>query len=142
MLLCNSTYSVCSIIKLPPYLYIFPIPCTRYWLNVIQHFSFLTASATICGCLSYHHAACLSTDENSPTYDQLDYIGRLDEESSSGSLDVIIGAGRPPVPARLTRKIVSGGFVEMSDLLLYHPGTTRKDDKCSKHTRWSLTILE
>jgi len=100
---------------------------------------FLIASAIICCLLLFFQ---FSTDEDSPTYDQLDHIRTLDEESTSGSLDVIIGAGRPPVPARLARKIESGAFVEMSDLLPDRPGTTRKDDKRSKRTRRSLTILE
>ena len=94
---------------------------------------------------SNQYPACLPTDNDS---ELLDHIGTLDgdEDSTSAlvsSSDVVIGAGRPPVPAHLARRIESGAFVEMANLLPDRLGTTqRKDDRGGKRSRRALTILE
>lgn len=54
-----------------------------------------------------------------------------------------IGVGHPLVPARIVRKIESGAFVEMSDLLPEQLGTTGSEDEIKlRQKRWSLSILE
>ena len=62
-------------------------------------------------------------------------------KSTSSSMS--IGAGRPPVPMRLAKKIVAGAFIEMSDLLPERLGISRRrDDHRSKHSTRSLSILQ
>lgn len=113
--------------------------------SAVQHSQF----SSNCQCSPVMLNQCyayLPTDEDSELSDDLGHIGILDGDSTSslaGQSDVVIGAGRPPVPARLARKIQSGAFVEMANLLPDGVGTTwRKDGRTSKRSRRSLTILE
>ena len=94
---------------------------------------------------NHQRPACLAIDDDS---ELLDHIGTLDEDEDftlalASSSDVVIEAGRPPVPTYLARRIESGAFVEMANLMPDHLSTTqRKDDRRGKRSRQSLTILE
>jgi len=48
---------------------------------------------------------------------------------------VKIGAGRPPVPPQLAKKIESGVFIEMADLLPEYFGDKQKRCHRSKHSK-------
>ena len=92
----------------------------------------------------------ISAEEEEGLADQLNHVGVMasshisqKEKRIDASSDVSIGAGRPPVPMQLAKKIESGAFIEMSDLLPERMGIhRRRDDHGSKHSKRSLTILK
>ena len=53
-----------------------------------------------------------------------------------------IGAGRPPVPGKLVKKIESGAFVDMVELLPECLDTADSKDAKLKKEKRSLSILE
>lgn len=51
------------------------------------------------------------------------------DHHSAPTTSVPLGAGLPPISAKLVSRIEAGEFIEMSDLLCDHLGTPRGEDQ-------------
>ena len=84
--------------------------------------------------------------DDTPPPHQFSPIGLVQDPALHPPTDVqtvSIGAGRPPVPAKLVQKIESGVFVEMAELLPERLGVLCTDDDAKQRPKKrSLSILE
>ena len=84
--------------------------------------------------------------DDTPPPHQFSPIGLVQDPALYPPTDVqtvSIGAGRPPVPAKLVQKIESGVFVEMAELLPERLGVLCTDDDAKQRPKKrSLSILE
>jgi len=74
--------------------------------------------------------------------EQLTYVGAMASKHNRRNGYVNIGAGRPPVQLQLAKKVESGVFIEMADLLPERLGDKQKGYHRSKHSKQSLSIRD
>ena len=97
--------------------------------------------------LVFHHLSSFiaAADSDEDLTEQLGHVGTMlskHYKRINASSYVNIGAGRPPVPLWLAKKIESGAFIEVADLLPERLGEKQKDAHRTKRQKRSLTILE
>ena len=95
---------------------------------------------------------CFIQQKEGDIADQLSHVGIMASSHTSHNQkrkdvlsDISIGVGFPPVLMRLAKKIESGAFTEMSDLLPKHMGIHRWQNdrsKCSEPQPNVLLLLE
>ena len=76
--------------------------------------------------------------DDTPPPHQFSPIGLVQDPALHPPTDVqtvSIGAGRPPVPAKLVQKIESGVFVEMAELLPERLGVLCTDDDAKQRPK-------
>lgn len=90
--------------------------------------------------LPFLFTCCCLAEDHMPSGDQLSHIGVMGEhqapcDPSAATHHNILGAGLPPVPAKLAYKIESGAFIEMADLLPERLGSYHNEEETKGKTK-------
>ena len=100
-----------------------------------------------CNTTQHSFTYCCLAEDHMPPGDQLDHIGIMGEQPPSNTSVTektnpmvpaphsSLGAGLPPVPAKLVSKIESGAFIDMADLLPERLGTYCNDEEAKGKTK-------